>query len=184
MLRSVFAALLAFLLFLAIHFLDFHYLIPENRTDSLLKTATISLICLAFILKYLPSEEWFQKILHINDGLKNKLFYPLLSALLFGFLFIGYLEFYFTAERSITFRMLMIMNKQPKQSITRDEMFLKYDVPGIIDKRFNDLEYGGYITNKNKEYTLTTKGKITLSIYAFTIDFLHLGTQEKIQQKN
>ncbi len=181
MLRSTIAALLAFILFLTIHFLDFHYLIPENRTNNLLWAATFSLVALALILSYLPSEEWFQEKLHISNELMTKLFYPLLSAILFGFLFLGYLEFYFTAERSITFRMLMIMEKQPKQTISHDDMFVKYDVPGIIDKRLDDLKYGGYITSKNNKYTLTTKGKITLSIYKFTIDFLHLGTQEKNQ---
>ncbi len=179
MLRSTIAAVLAFLLFLSIHFLDFHFLIPEARTNNLLWAATFGLISLALILSYLPSEEWFKTKLHINDDLMRRLIYPILSALFYGFLFLGYLEFYFTAERSITFRMLMIMDKQPQHTITREEIFNKYDVPGIIDKRLEDLKYGGYIADKDNKYNLTTKGKITLSIYKFAIDFLHLGTSEK-----
>ena len=135
---------------------------------------------LSLILCYLPPEEWFKAKLHINDNLMNRLFYPLLAAILYGFLFLGYLEFYFTAERSITFRMLMIIDKEPKHQITMDKMFKKYDVPGIIDKRFADLTYGGYLTHgKDSYYTLTNKGHIILSIYRFTIDYLHLGSGEK-----
>lgn len=179
MLRSISAAFLAFLLFLIIHLVDFHYLIPENRVNNLLWAATFSLVALALILSYLPPERWFQEKFRINDNQEQKLVAPLLSALLFGFLFLGYLEFYFTAERSITFRMLMIMDNQPHKSITNQEMFSKYDVPMIINKRFSDLQYGGYIVNKKDVYTLTNKGKLTLSIYRFAINFLHLDTQEK-----
>lgn len=179
MLRSAIAAILAFILFLVTHFLDFHFYMPYARTNHLLWSATLGLISLALILRYLPTEKWFQEKLHISDSLMQRLIYPLLSALLYGFLFLGYLEFYFTAERSITFRMLMIMGKQPEKTITRDDMFKKYDVPGIIDKRLSDLEYGGYIMKKDNKYTLTNKGKLTLGIYQFSIDFLRLGNVEK-----
>lgn len=179
MLRSTIAAVLAFILFLVTHFLDFHFYIPYARTNHLLWAATFGLVSLALILRYLPSEQWFQEKLHINDSLMQRLIYPLLGAILYGFLFLGYLEFYFTAERSITCRMLMIMGKQPEHTITRDEMFKKYDVPGIIDKRLSDLEYGGYIKQHDNQYTLTSKGKLTLGIYRFSIDFLRLGSGEK-----
>lgn len=181
MLRSSISALLSFLLFLVVHFIDFHFFIPESRTKHLLWTATFGLVALALILCYMPSEECLRAKLHVSDELMSRVFYPLLSALLFGFLFLGYLEFYFTAERSITFRMLMLMDKQPNHSISHSLLFEKYDVPGIIDKRLDDLEFGGYITSKENNYTVTTKGKITLSIYEFTINFLHLGTGEKIK---
>ncbi|OGV30858.1 MAG: hypothetical protein A3E88_03650 [Legionellales bacterium RIFCSPHIGHO2_12_FULL_35_11] len=181
MLRATLAAIIAFLFFLIAHFLDFHYLMPIDKTNSILWTATFGLILLALILRYLPEEKWFQEKLKIDDLKMKKFVYPLLSALFYGFLFLGYMEFYFTADRSITFRMLMIINKEPKHSISRDEMFKKYDVPGIIDKRFNDLTYGSYLTQKGEIYQLTPKGVIILNIYACAIKFLHLDSGEKNQ---
>lgn len=179
MLRSTIAAILSFLLFLIIHFLDFHYIIPVDRTNNILWAATFGLVALALILCYLPKEEWFQEKLHINNDHLKKFVYPILGALFYGFLFLGYLEFYFTAERSITFRMLMIMDKQPNHIISRDDMFEKYNVPEIIDKRLSDLEYGGYIVQKDGNYQLTNKGTIILKIYSYTIQYLHLGDGEK-----
>jgi hypothetical protein len=179
MLRTTTAAILAFIIFLIIHLLDFHFLIPQEKIHNLLWAATFGLIMLALILCYLPKEEWFQEKLHIDDKKMKHLIYPILGALFYGFLFLGYLEFYFTAERSITFRMLMLVDKQPDHTITRDKMFAEYDIPGIIDKRFSDLTYGGYLTQKDDSYHLTNKGDITLSIYRFAIQYLHLGSGER-----
>ncbi|MDF1758428.1 MAG: hypothetical protein P1U74_09060 [Legionellaceae bacterium] len=179
MLRATIAAVIAFIIFLVIHFLDFYFLVPEAKTNSLLWAATFGFVILALILCYLPPEEWFQEKLHINDLTMKRMIYPLLSAILYGFLFLGYTEFYFTADRSITFRMLMIVNKQPEKSITYDEMFKKYNVPGIIDKRFDDLTYGGYLEKDNSTYKLTPKGNIALNIYKFAIKYLRLDNGEK-----
>ena len=179
MIRATAASLGAFILFLIVHLLDFHYLVPIERTHHLLWTASFGFILLIIFLSIFPDEQWFHKKLHINDKLLRCLVYPLLAIILYGFLFLGYLEFYFTAERSITFRMLMLMAKQPQQSITKDLMFQKYDVPGIVNKRFSDLEYGGFINKHDDLYTLTDKGKFTLNIYKFSINFLNLDTGER-----
>lgn len=178
MLRAVFAAILAFLLFLVAHVLNFHFFIPQERTHSLLCTAFAGLISYAVILYFLPNEAWFQQRLHLNDKKMCYLVFPFLGALFYGFLFLGYLEFYFTAERSITFRMLMIIDKQPEHTISSEQMFAKYDVPGILTKRFDDLVYGGYLVCQNNHYQLTAKGKNTLTIYRFAIDWLRLGNGE------
>ena len=96
----------------------------------------------------------------------------------------GYIEFYFTADRSITFRMLMITEKQPDHRITREKMSLLYDVPGIINRRFDDLVYGGYYELKGGYYYITGKGRIVLKIYQVAIEELHLGTGERTNDMN
>lgn len=179
MLRATFAAILAFLLFLVLHVLDFHFLIPQERTNSLLGAALIGLVCFMLILYYLPNEEWFQHKLRINNNTMRRLVFPILGALFYGFLFLGYLEFYFTAERSISFRMLMIIDKQPDHTMTQENMFTQYDVPGIIDKRFDDLTYGGYLTHQGDSYKITPKGNIALTIYRFAIEYLRLDNSQR-----
>jgi len=109
----------------------------------------------------------------------NRWIYPAFGALFYAFLFLGYLEFYFTADRSITFRMLMIADKQPGHSITQEQMASLYDVSGILKRRFDDLTYGGYFEQAGDAYRITDKGQIVLIIYRTAIEGLRLDTGEK-----
>lgn len=179
MLRATTSALAAFLFFLATHFLHFHFFWPQEKVSGLLWVAVSGLVVFLFFSYILPSEEWFQSKLHLSNNMMKRVIFPALGILFYGFLFLGYLEFYFTADRSITFRMLIIADKEPEHSITRERMFTLYDVPGIINKRFDDLVYGGYFERQGSVYRLTYKGKIILDIYRFTIDYLHLGNSEQ-----
>jgi hypothetical protein len=178
MLRVSTAAVLSFVIFLAMHFAYFHYGMPHEKVKSLLLTAGIGLIAFFLLLYIFPAEEWFKSKLHISQGVMSRWIYPAFGVLFYGFLLLGYLEFYFTADRSITFRMLMIADKQPSHSITKEKMADLYDVPGILDKRFKDLTYGGYFKLEGNVYQITEKGKIILKIYRIAIEGLHLGTSE------
>lgn len=182
MLRVSTAALFAFLIFLVMHFAYFHYRMPIEKVKSLLLTAGLGLIFFSFFIYIFPSEEWFKGKLHISDGVMSRWVYPAFGVLFYGFLLLGYLEFYFTADRSITFRMLMITDKQINHSVTKEQMAALYDVPGILDKRFDDLTYGGYFELNGDVYRLTDKGKIILRIYKVAIEELHLGTGEQARK--
>lgn len=182
MIRATLSALFSFFLFLIIHFLDFHFFIPDEKVNSLLGVSLLGLLIFFIFLYILPTEDFFQRKLHMTDKRMKRWFYPLLGVLFYGFLLLGYLEFYFTADRSITFRMLMITNKEPNQVISYEKMYSLYDVPGIIRKRFDDLTYGGYLKHDGDLYYLTEKGKIILTIYRLTIEYLHLGSGEKKNQ--
>jgi len=178
MLRASAAALLSFVIFLAMHFTYFHYGIPYEKVRSLFITAGIGLVVFFVLLYIFPAEEWFRSRLHISQSLMVNLVYPAFGVVFYGFLLLGYLEFYFTADRSITFRMLMIADKQPGHSITKEKMAELYDVPGILDRRFEDLTYGGYFEVNGDDYHITRKGDLILKIYKVTIEGLHLGTGE------
>jgi hypothetical protein len=129
-----------------------------------------------------PEEDWFRRKLKISHGAMIRWVYNAFGVLFYGFLLLGYLEFYFTADRSITFRMLMITEKQPNHSITKEQMAALYDVPGIINRRFADLTHGGYYDLDGDVYVLTYKGEIILQIYKTAIEVLRLGTGEKLTQ--
>jgi hypothetical protein len=178
MLRVSTAAVLSFMIFLAMHFTYFHYGMPHEKIKSLLLTAGLGLIVFFVLLYIFPAEEWFKSQLHISQGVMNRWIYPAFGVLFYGFLLLGYLEFYFTADRSITFRMLMIADKQPGHAITKEKMAELYDVPGILDRRFEDLTYGGYFELKGNVYYITNKGNIILKIYQIAIEKLRLGTGE------
>ena len=76
----------------------------------------------------------------------------------------------------------MITNKQTDHAITKDMMFERYDVPGILDKRFDDLVYGNYLSYDGQRYHVTRKGNFVLNIYQKAIEYLHLGASERQQR--
>ena len=178
MLRVSIASALSFVIFLVMHFVYFFYGMPQEKIKTLLLIAGFGLVIFFTLVFVLPQEEWFKSKLHITENVMRSWIYPAFGILFYGFLLLGYLEFYFTADRSITFRMLMIAHKQPSNAITKEKMNRLYDVPGILDKRFEDLTYGGYFEQKGDIYYITEKGKIILKIYKFAIETLHLGTAE------
>lgn len=180
MLRVLAAACVSFVIFLVIHFAYFHYAVPYEKSKSLFMTAGLGLVVFFILFYILPAEEWFMRKLHLSQKALQRWVYPALGVLCYGFLLLGYLEFYFTADRSITFRMLMITDKQPGHLITKEKMSALYDVPGILDKRFEDLTYGGYFESNGDTYRLTDKGRVILRIYKVAIEELHLGTGETV----
>ena len=175
MIRTTVAAFGSFVIFVIGHFLHFHYFAPYDKIHSVLIAAGVGLVLFLVFWWFLPLEEKFQQWTRLNDKRVKLYLYPLLGVLFYGFLFLGYLEFYFTADRSITFRMLMITAEQPNRSITVPQLMSIYDTPGIIRRRFDDLKYGGYYAEQDGVYTLTPKGESALSIYKLAIEYLHLS---------
>lgn len=174
MVRLSLAALVAFMLFVVLHFLQFHYFPPTEKAAAVLGMAIFGAGLFLATYFLLPPEERLQSRFKLSAG-TIKVFPVVLGLLLYSLLFIGYLEFYFTADRSITFRMLRIVDEQPQQAVTADEMLKLYDTNSIILRRLEDMVYGGYLQNDGGRYSLTAKGQRTLSLYRFTIDYLRLG---------
>ena len=174
MVRSTCAALIAFVLFVILHFLHFHFFIPADKAASVLGMALFGGVLYLIALKLLPAEEKLRRTLRL-DGPKALVIFPaLVGGLVYALLFMGHLEFYFTADRSITFRMLRIIDEQPDHSLASAQMLEIYDTKAIILRRFEDLEYGGYLQRQGEKYSLTPKAERTLWLYRFTIDFLRL----------
>ena len=175
MVRMTLAAVIAFACFVVVHFLHFHFLPPQEKTKAVLWVALVGLGLFAVLMAILPSEESLRVNLRLSGTIADRVLPVIVGALVYGLLFLGYLEFYFTADRSITFRMLIITSEQPDKSITTDEMLAHYDTPQIIRRRMNDLAYGGYYEVSGDRYRLTTKGQFAAGVYRFTIKFLKLG---------
>lgn len=174
MLKVIVSILSSFIIFLLIHALHFHYFEPYDRVNSVIGAALVGYFLFFAFYYFLPDEESLARKLRLNYLMVKKTVPLVLGTLLFYLLFVGYLVFYFTADRSITFRMLRITDERPSQSITAEEMLAEYDTKDIIVRRFDDLVYGGYFVKENDKYTLTPKGKFVLGIYRFTIDYMHM----------
>lgn len=175
MLKAILTSLLTFICFLIIHISHFHFFNPYNRVESILIAAFLCLILFLVLFRVVPSEDQLIYKMKLQSIRSQNILSIFFGMLFFGFLFLGYLEFYFTADRSITFRMMRIVDERPTQNITASEMLSEYNTDAIIHRRMDDLVYGGYFKKEDEKYFLTTKGHFVLGLYRFTIDFMHMN---------
>lgn len=147
----------AFVLFFVIHCLVFRFAPPKERARSIFRLfyLHLAILVLCGVMFGLDALAW------------------LLSVGTYAFLFLGYLEFYFTADRSITTRMLILLEKSPN-GMTEAEMISVYEPAGLIRRRFSDMVYGRYMTFDGRRYHVTDKGRRVAKLYEWVIDRLNL----------
>ncbi|MBI2059264.1 MAG: hypothetical protein HYT87_05775 [Nitrospirae bacterium] len=161
-----------------VHLLVFHFRTIRNRFKTILGIAWGGLALYGILYFTTPNEGlWF-----VAEATAAPVSNPwilaghfLLGVLLYAFFFMGYLEFYFTADRSISFRIMMMAEDAPGKTIRYEELVKTIDPNSIIDWRLDDLVYGGYLTRQDKSYSITRKGYVTQKFYRFAVKFLNLG---------
>jgi hypothetical protein len=164
--------IVTFTVFFFSHLVVFYFFDPAEKVSSLFNTFYFFSLVNLFIL--------FWKLKNDQDiDIKKKFICFLNGSLLFTLLFIGYLEFYFTVDRSITFRMLIVSKMLPEEEFTKETMLRVYDTENIINSRFVDLEYGGYIKEtSNGSFKITTKGEVVYYIYDTALKALKFRKEE------
>ena len=173
MFQAIIAAILSFALFLVLHFLHFHFFKPEAKTKSLFLVALVGLAFFVLMLFALPSEDYIVRTLHLGDDALAILF-RVAGAGFYLVLILAYFNFYLTADRSISLRMLTMTNARPDHTITMDQMLAAYDTTAIITGRMDDLTYGGSLERDGDRYRVTARGRRALALFRFPISFLHL----------
>jgi hypothetical protein len=173
MFQVIIAAILSFMFFLVVHFLHFHFCKPAGKTKSLLLVALLGFPFFALMLFVLPSEDHILHALHLGDSASGVLL-RLAGAAFYAVLIIGYFNFYLTADRSISLRMLMMTDARPDHAITMEQMLAAYDTKAIITGRMDDLTYGGSLEQDGDRYRVTARGKRALALFRFPVNFLHL----------
>lgn len=173
MLRAIVAAGLSFMFFIVVHFAHFHFFKPAEKTRSLLCVAFLGLIVFVVMVFVLPSEADILSVLHIGDGALSAVF-AAVGAIFYVILIIGYFNFYLTADRSISLRMLMIVAAQPGQTMAADKLLATYDRPMLFGGRIDDLVYGGSLERDGDVYRVTAKGRLALAFFRFFNAFMHL----------
>lgn len=161
-----------------VHLLVFHFRTVQNRFRTLYRFAWVGLALYAVLYFATPNESrWYTAALAAWPDADRWTVggHFLLGVLLYAFTFMGYLEFYFTADRSISFRIMMMAEDAPGKTIRYEELLKIIDPNSIIDWRLDDLVYGGYLTRKDKSYSITRKGFVTQKFYRWAVKFLNLG---------
>src|SRR5579859_3482813 len=145
MVIAIFRGVFCFCLFFAVHLFWFRFFSPKEKARTLIRQGAVTAVLFAAWLLALSF-----------TSVENAL-----SFSTYAFLFLGYLEFYFTVDRSITTRMLMFIESAGPNGLTYDEMAKLYPPDFLLKRRFTDLEYGNYIVRRDGSFINTKKGKRT-----------------------
>ncbi len=101
--------------------------------------------------------------------------YFLSGFMLYLFLFLGYCQFYFIVDRSISVRVMIEIENSPERSLSAGEIQRVYPFKGILDRRLEHMVYGNYIRELDGRYLNTRKGRVQARVFGFLKDFLRLG---------
>jgi hypothetical protein len=96
-----------------------------------------------------------------------------LGVFTYAMLYIGYLEFYFTADRSMTVRILQEIDRAGS-SLSPEQIEKVYDVQQYYLRRYDEMAASGYLVRDGAAYRVTAKGRRVARLYGFVIRFLHL----------
>ena len=162
MIRALLLCAAACGLFLLAHVAVFHRRRILRRFRALLRQFLAVALGYGLACRFLPPEP--VDLLSGTVGL-----------LLYGAFFLGYLEFYFTADRSITVRMLREIRKSPEGALTIGQFKVLFDTEEqIFRRRFREMTQSGYLRPDGDRYRLTSKGAFVGALYDRVIRFLNL----------
>lgn len=172
MIEAIILSGVAFFLFLIVHFLWFHYRKPTNRWRSVMRTFWFFflLYTLAFVLIPLPN--WLD-ILN-TQSVSAILFAWANGAALYVLVFLGYAQFYFLIDRSVSARIMIEIEQSPMKRLRVEEIHERYDPKGMQRRRLQDMLYGGYVIKEGEYYKNTKRGKLHAHIFKFCKIYLHL----------
>lgn len=180
MIKAILFGFGCFILFLFIHAVIFHCF-KIHRRFVILKRLFFSLIPLYATLFFVFKGEAFT-IMQLRPELAAP-FYRFLSEALnfcvglgfYIFLWLGYCQFYFIIDRSISVRFMIEINNSPGGSLTFEELKKVYVPDYIFQRRLEHMVDNGYLELKNGKYRNTKKAKIEGRLFKFLKELLRLG---------
>ena len=181
MLKAAVIALVCFSIFLFIHGMTFHFFANlQWKSRSIFVTFVGLIPCYGIFYFLAPTDPLIATLMDpsLADTSSARAFSVInfsMGLIFYAFLFLGYLEFYFTADRSITCRMLTLLNESADKRMTSKDFLERYDTEAIILRRLDDMTYGGYLHKEEDYYMHTKKGRLAQKLYGGIIKFLNLG---------
>ena len=180
MLKAASIAIICFLIFLVCHVITFHF---ANNLKARVRSIMLTFIALipAYGAIYIstPLDPLLASVLNPSPVVESQretleLIHFFMGLLFYSFLFLGYLEFYFTADRSMTCRMLTLLYDSSGKKMTESDFLEHYDTDRIIRRRLDDMTWGGYLIKDGDYYIHTKKGLVVQKFYGTVIKFLNM----------
>ena len=171
MIEGVLLAAFVFTLFLAVHFLHFHYWHPYERWKAVSRTAKFFFVLYTLTFWLLPFPNWLGLLDATNAS--AKFFAYANGALVYIFLFLSYGQFYFLVDRGVSARILIEIVQSPDRELSRAAISSRYVVEHLQGRRIEDMIYGKYLVEESGRYRLTRKGVLFARMFLFCKKYLH-----------
>lgn len=183
MLKAYLIGIFCFILFLILHVIIFRRFELNERFKtlvyiffSLFPVYTSLYIWIPYdLVSLVPSEP-------VKPHLSLWWIYTLSSAsnflgglMLYVFLFLGYCQFYFIVDRSISVRVMIELENAPQKRLSYDEIKKVYDFDEILFRRLQHMLDSKYIEKNSGYYMNTKKGRLEAEVLKFLKEFLNLG---------
>jgi len=183
MIKAVLIGFCCFILFLALHVVVFRTIELKERFRAL--TIIFFSIIPLYVFTYLlvpvdylvivPMEPvapvMSGRSIHFIHGAMNFMS----GLMLYVFLFLGYCQFYFIVDRSISVRVMIEMEKAAGKRLNFDDIMRVYSFHGILARRLEHMVEGAYLVQDGDYYFNTTKGRVQAKVFRFLKEFLRLG---------
>lgn len=95
--------------------------------------------------------------------------------MLYVFLFLGYCQFYFIVDRSISVRVMIELENSTDKKLSFEEVKKIYNFNEILSRRLEHMMGSKYIVEDSGYYRNTPKGRFEANVFKFLKDFLNLG---------
>lgn len=181
MVKGILVGSLCFILFLLLHVCIFHYRQIIKERFRLLKNIFFGLFPV-YILLYVLIPTDVYVLIPADPLLTSKTVIGLSKVLNFSvglmfyvFLFLGYCQFYFIVDRSISVRIMIELENSPKKQLTVEEIKKVYDFDRVLSRRLKHMVDGKYIIENSSYYKNTKKGRMEARIFKFLKEYLNLG---------
>ena len=161
MITGIFIALSSAAIFLLLHIAIFHYLRPKRHFRSIVLTY-LGVIPVYAVLFFVFSDSFAAH-------------YFLNGLVLFLFLFLGYCQFYFIVDRSVSVRIMIEIERSQGKSLTEEQIMGVYSLEGMMARRLQHMEDGGYVIRQSESYINTTKGRLEARLFHTLKELLRLG---------
>lgn len=183
MIKAVLIGFCCFILFLTFHVVVFRTLDLKERFRAL-TIIFFSLIPLYVVTYLLVPVDYLvivpmepiapaisQHSIYFFHGAMNFLS----GFMLYAFLFLGYCQFYFIVDRSISVRVMIEMEKAAGKRLSFDDIMRVYSFHGILARRLEHMVEGEYLVREGDYYVTTPKGRLEAKVFCFLKEFLRLG---------
>ena len=172
MLERILITLSCFLLATITFFLIFHYTEVQFRAQSMEIIFVIYFVVLIASLIILP-QNFLSKDINYSKVLNITTFVN--AIVLYLLLFFVYANIYFVADRSISIRTMIELDRKPQIGMTKKELYQYYNGDMIMERRLDHLVYGKFVRLDNDKYINTKTGTICAKVFNFLKKFLNLS---------
>ncbi|MBI1911572.1 MAG: hypothetical protein HYS21_06185 [Deltaproteobacteria bacterium] len=185
MLKAVILGFACFILFLVLHIIVFRFFTLKERFRAMtlifysiipIYIALYWLIPTGYMILTPVGDRAFVPFLSMDAIYKiTAALYFLSGLMLYAFLFLGYCQFYFIVDRSISVRLMIELERAPLKRLSYEEMQKVYPFSGMLSRRLEHMVEGSYLKVEAGYYSNTGKGRLEARVFRFLKDFLRLG---------